>query len=96
VASPPVEHRAVPYRVLVVRPVDRARFNGIGHVNWQNVTAVLRIGIADAESEQLLDGFAWVGVSAQRVGVHGFPGSEQFAQIQNDLCAGHALDSVAP
>jgi Alpha/beta hydrolase domain len=73
--------RTAPFRtrVLVVRPVDRARFNGIVHVNWQNVTAGFELGIADFESEQLLDGFAWVGVSAQRVGVHGFPGSEQFA-----------------
>jgi Alpha/beta hydrolase domain len=31
--------RTAPFRtrVLVVRPVDRARFNGIVHVNWQNV-----------------------------------------------------------
>src|SRR4029434_8170575 len=74
--------RTAPFRtrVLVVRPVDMARFNGIVHVNWQNVTAGFELGTADAESEQLLDGFAWVGVSAQRVGVHGFPGSEQFAQ----------------
>jgi hypothetical protein len=73
--------RTAPFRtrVLVVRPVDMARFNGVVHVNWQNVSAGFELGIADAESEQLLDGFAWVGVSAQRVGVHGFPGSEQFA-----------------
>ena len=56
----------------------RHGFNGIVHVNWQNVTAGFEIGTAD-ESEQLLDGFAWVGVSAQRVGVHGLPGTEQFA-----------------
>jgi Alpha/beta hydrolase domain len=73
--------RTAPFRtrVLVVRPVDQARFNGVVHVNWQNVTAGFELGLADAESEQLLDGFAWVGVSAQRVGVYGFPGSEQFA-----------------
>jgi Alpha/beta hydrolase domain len=49
------------------------------HVNWQNVTAGFELGIADFESEQLLDGFAWAGVSAQRFGVHGLPGTEQFA-----------------
>jgi hypothetical protein len=73
--------RTAPFRtrVLVVRPVDTARFNGVVHVNWQNVTAGFELGAAVAESEQLLDGFAWVGVSAQRVGVHGVPGTEQFA-----------------
>ena len=71
--------RTAPFRirVLVVRPVDAARFNGVVHLNWQNVTAGFELGTA--ESEQLLDGFAWVGVSAQRVGVHGLPGTEQFA-----------------
>jgi hypothetical protein len=73
--------RTAPFRtrVLVVRPVDRARFNGVVHLNWQNVTAGFELGTADFESEQLLEGFAWVGVSAQRFGVHGLPGTEQFA-----------------
>ena len=64
--------------MLVVRPTDRAGFNGIVHVNWQNVTAGFEIGTAD--SDQLLDGgFAWVGVSAQRAGLEGFPGMEHVA-----------------
>ncbi|HEY6685496.1 MAG TPA: alpha/beta hydrolase domain-containing protein [Propionibacteriaceae bacterium] len=73
--------RTAPFRtrVLVVRPVEGARFNGVVHVNWQNVTAGFELGTADLESGQLLGGFAWVGVSAQRVGVHGLPGTEQFA-----------------
>jgi Alpha/beta hydrolase domain len=75
------QSRTAPFRtrVLVVRPLDMARFNGVVHVNWQNVTAGFELGTADFESDQLLDGFAWVGVSAQRVGVHGLPGGEQFA-----------------
>jgi hypothetical protein len=52
--------------------------DGVVHVNWQNVTGGFELGTADFDSEQLLDGFAWVGVSAQRVGVYGFPGGEQF------------------
>jgi len=73
--------RPAPFRtrVLVVRPVDTARFNGVVHVSWQNVSAGFELGTADFESKQILDGFAWVGVSAQRVGVYGFPGSEQLA-----------------
>jgi Alpha/beta hydrolase domain len=75
------QSRTAPFRtrVLVVRPLDMARFNGVVHVNWQNVTAGFELGTADFESDQLFDGFAWVGVSAQRVGVHGLPGGEQFA-----------------
>ena len=71
--------RSAPFRtrMLVVRPTDPARFNGIVHVNWQNVTAGFEIGTAD--SDQLLDGFAWVGVSAQRAGLEGFPGMEHVA-----------------
>jgi Alpha/beta hydrolase domain len=71
--------RTAPFRtrMLVVRPRDAARFNGIVHVNWQNVTAGFEIGTAD--SDQLLDGFAWVGASAQRVGIDGIPGMEHAA-----------------
>ena len=71
--------RTAPFRtrILVVRPVDAARFNGVVHVNWQNVTAGFEIGTAD--SDQLLDGFAWIGVSAQRVGIDGFAGMERVA-----------------
>ena len=71
--------REAPFRtrMLVVRPRDAARFNGVVHVNWQNVTAGFEIGAPDAEL--LTDGCAWVGVSAQRVGVEGMPGTERFA-----------------
>src|SRR5262245_45309585 len=71
--------RSAPFRtrMLVVRPVAESGFNGVVHVNWQNVTAGFEIGTAD--SDQLLDGFAWVGVSAQRAGVHGLPGMEHVA-----------------
>jgi alpha/beta hydrolase family protein len=64
---------ATPYksRMLVKRPVDPARFNGTVIVEWLNVT-----GAADLETtwpvawEHLVrNGFAYVGVSAQLVGV---------------------------
>jgi hypothetical protein len=64
-------------RMLVVRPREGSAFNGIVHVNWQNVTAGFEIGTAD--SDQLLDGCAWIGVTAQRVGVEGIAGTEQLA-----------------
>lgn len=65
-----------PYRtrILVVRPLDDSRFNGTVLVNWQNVTAGFEIGTV-GEGE-ILRGYAWVGVSAQRVGVEGFASPE--------------------
>ena len=58
-------------RILVVRPTDASAFNGHVVVHWQNVTAGYELGTAD--DPELLSGWAWVGVSAQRVGIHGFP-----------------------
>ncbi len=59
-------------RMLVVRPEDASEFNGTVIVFWLNVTAGFELGSA---SDEALRGYAWVGVSAQRVGVHGFPQS---------------------
>ncbi len=56
-------------RMLVVRPKDAAAFNGTVIVFWLNVTAGFELGSA---SDEALRGYAWVGVSAQKVGVHGF------------------------
>ncbi len=62
-----------PYRtrILVVRPVEPRRFNGTVVVNWQNVSAGFE---SDGPSgNELFEGYAWVGVSAQEVGLYGFP-----------------------
>lgn len=56
-------------RLLVVRPKDASAFNGTVIVFWLNVTAGFELGSA---SDEALRGYAWVGVSAQKVGVHGF------------------------
>jgi hypothetical protein len=58
-------------RVAVYRPIDPKRFNGTVVVEWLNVSG----GIDDSpdwtlsHNELVRDGFAWVGVSAQQVGV---------------------------
>lgn len=57
-------------RMLVVRPEDRSAFNGTVVVFWLNVTAGFELGAAGGEA---LRGYAWVGVSAQKVGIDGFP-----------------------
>lgn len=60
-------------RVLVRRPADAGRFNGTAHLEWLNVS-----GNTDAapdwmylHRELVRRGAAWVGVSAQKVGVEG-------------------------
>ena len=59
-------------RILIRRPADAKRFNGIVVVEWLNVTAQSE-GAADfmqMQEEILRDGYAWVGVGAQAVGVN--------------------------
>jgi hypothetical protein len=62
-----------PYRtrILVVRPADPDRFNGTIVLNWQNVSAGFESG--SPAGDELFSGYAWVGVSAQEVGLFGFP-----------------------
>jgi hypothetical protein len=59
-------------RMLVRRPADAARFNGIVVVEWLNVTAMLE-GAADfiqMKEEIEREGYAWVGIGAQASGVN--------------------------
>ena len=59
-------------RLLVLRPTDATRFNGTVLFNWQNVSAGAEQR-APSGGELYDGGFAWVGVSAQEVGINGFP-----------------------
>jgi len=70
------EKQSTPYRtrILVVRPQKSSDFNGTVVVHWQNVTAGYELG--SVGDDEYLRGYAWVGVSAQSVGVNGFPGPE--------------------
>ncbi len=64
---------AAPYRtrLLVARPMDPARFNHTVLLNWQNVSAGYEQRVpSDGE---LYQGYAWVGVSAQEIGLYGPP-----------------------
>jgi hypothetical protein len=60
----------IPYksRIIVRRPVSPAKFNGTVLVEWQNVTAGYDLD-ALWNVHAMREGYAWVGVSAQRVGV---------------------------
>jgi hypothetical protein len=68
------ETTTAPYRtrVLVRRPKDPKKFNGAVEVEWLNVSGGLDAapdwGLGNAEL--LRGGYAWVGVSAQAVGVN--------------------------
>ena len=68
----PAEQAPYETRILVRRPADPARFNGTVVVEWLNVTtgADLDPDYLYDNAELLRDGYAWVGVSAQAVGVN--------------------------
>jgi hypothetical protein len=62
-------------RIVVRRPNERADFNGTVVVEWLNVSGGMDANpdftyLAD---ELLRSGFAWVGVSAQHIGIEGGP-----------------------
>jgi len=68
-------------RMLVRRPTDPSKFNGIVVVEWLNVTASIDLApdYGYYQNELLRDGFIWVGVSAQQVGIYGSPFLPGFA-----------------
>lgn len=70
-----VESSGHPYRTRMVvrRPKSRRHFNGTVLLEWQNVTAGYDIDAHWGASWKHLveNGYVWIGVSAQRVGVHG-------------------------
>jgi hypothetical protein len=62
-------------RLIVRRPIDPKKFNGTVLAEWQNVTAGYDLDAHwEATFEQIIrGGYAWVGISAQRVGVQQEP-----------------------
>lgn len=73
----PVETSPYKTRMVVVRPVDPAAFNGTVIVLWNNVSAGYE-NFGGGDSPELFEGgYAYVAVSAQRVGVHGRPDDPQ-------------------
>ena len=68
---------SAPYRtrVLVRYPADPAQFSGTVVVEWLNVSGGVDANpdYASLEEELLRQGHAWVGVSAQLIGVEGGP-----------------------
>lgn len=66
-----------PYRTRIVvrRPTSAAAFNGTVIAEWQNVTAQYDVDHYWLESSEHLmrEGYAWVGISAQRAGIQPLP-----------------------
>ena len=64
----------VPYRtrILVRRPAEPRRFNGTVLAWWQNVTAGYDLDALWGHRHITRSGYAWVGISAQPVGVDQF------------------------
>ncbi len=60
-------------RMVVYRPMRSSRFKGTVVVEWLNVSAGADIGIEwiASHTEMVREGFAWVGLSAQALGVVG-------------------------
>lgn len=67
----PVESAPFTTRLVVVRPEDPAAFNGTVVVLWNNVSAGYENFGGGDSPEVFENGYAYVAVSAQRVGVHG-------------------------
>ncbi len=74
-------------RILVYRPSDSARFNGTVIVEWLNVSGGLDAapGWINAHNELIRQGYAWVGVSAQKEGIDGYDSAGGFGIKVVDL-----------
>ena len=80
----PADEASYKTRAYVVRPVDPAKFNGVVLVNWQNVTIGADFGMPDVE--QLERGYAWVGITTQRVAHEGQPSLAEDMPATIGLC----------
>ena len=72
----PADSAAYATRIVVVRPADPAKFSGTVAVEWLNVTGGLDAAPdwVYSHRQMVRSGMAYVGVSAQKVGVEGGAG----------------------
>ena len=75
---------SAPYttRIIVRRPEDRKKFNGTVLVEWLNVSAGTdgTPEFSFLNRQIVREGYAWVGVSVQKVGLDGMPGMPSVAK----------------
>jgi hypothetical protein len=97
-AFEPAERARYRTRVLVRLPADARRFSGTVVVEWLNVS-----GGVDANPEWtsvaeeiVRSGHAWVGVSAQHIGVEGGPVLVQVEGLEQSDIPGKGLKAIDP
>jgi Alpha/beta hydrolase domain len=73
----PADSAAFKTRIVVLRPENAADFNGTVVVEWFNVSGGTDASpdLVQMHTELMREGYAWVGVSAQSVGVEGGDGA---------------------
>jgi hypothetical protein len=83
-------------RILVRRPADADDFNGTVVVEWLNVSGGVDAGPdwTSLEEELVRRGYAWVGVSAQLIGIEGGP--VLVAAPGAEALAGKGLKGIDP
>jgi hypothetical protein len=94
----PDAHAAYRTRVVVRAPADAAKFSGTVVVEWLNVSGGVD---ADPEwtslhEEMVRAGDAWVGVSAQRIGVEGGPVAVKVSGVAGAEDQGKGLKKIDP
>ena len=84
-------------RIVVRRPSTPAKFNGTVVVEWLNVSGGLDAGpdFTYTHNELIPSGYAWVGVSAQRIGIEGGPVAVPIKAAE-DAGAGKGLRTIDP
>jgi len=84
-------------RIVVRRPAEPADFNGTVVVEWLNVSAGFDStpDFSYMADELLRGGYAWVGVSAQRIGVEGGPVAVSTGGLA-DALAGRGIKALDP
>ncbi len=84
-------------RFVVRRPTDPGRFNGTVVIEWNNVTAGRDLDIDWFQMGEhfMRGGYAWIGLSAQRVGVDHLRGWSPTRYGSLDVTAGGTIDNDA-
>jgi hypothetical protein len=84
-------------RIVVRRPSTAAKFNGTVVVEWLNVSGGLDASpdFSYARNELVRGGYAWVGVSAQSIGIEGGPVAVPI-KVAIDAGAGRGLRALDP
>ncbi len=101
-ATATIANSGHPYatRIVVRRPVSPARFNGTVIAEWMNVSNQWDQEVDWFQSHEhfLREGYAWVGVSAQRAGLHSATGLRTWSPSRYgalDVTVGNTINDDA-